>query len=106
MTELEKIIRPIVEGQLRGFVKEHAEILRGVTWYKNGATPAQTFIGSLSKRIVRDLTCRNTAARLAAAFLALSPEEPSSDDAGIGPGASSPELEVPADSGGSADMGR
>jgi hypothetical protein len=29
-TALEKIIRPIVEGQIRGFLKEHPGVLIGV----------------------------------------------------------------------------
>jgi hypothetical protein len=71
MTELEKIIRPIVEGQIRGFIKEHPSILKGVDWYRvKGRDPAQSLIGSLSKRIVRDLTCGINSARLAATFLA------------------------------------
>lgn len=53
---LEKIIRPIVEGQIRGFLKEHPEVLEAVNWYKPRAhDPATTFTNSLSKRIVRDL---------------------------------------------------
>jgi hypothetical protein len=75
MTDLEKIIRPIVEGQIRGFLKEHPNIVEAVDWYRvPGRDKAQTFIGSLSKRIVRDLTCGRTSARLAAAFLALRSE--------------------------------
>ena len=69
MTPLEKIIRPIVEGQIRGFIKEHPSILKGVDWYKPRTDPAVTLTNSLAKRIVLDLTCGNTAARLAAALL-------------------------------------
>lgn len=77
MDALEKIIRPIVEGQIRGFLKEHPSIIESVDWYKvPGRDPVAAFIGSLSKRIVRDLTCGSTAARLAEAFLALRPETP------------------------------
>lgn len=70
MDALEKVIRPIVEGQLRGFVKEHPEILTGATWFKNGAEREQTFVGSVAKRIIRDLTCATSRARLAAALFA------------------------------------
>ena len=67
---LEKIIRPIVEGQIKGFLKEHPSILESVDWYNvEGRDPALTFIGSLSKRIVRDLTCGKVSARLAKVFL-------------------------------------
>jgi hypothetical protein len=69
MDALEKIIRPIVEGQIRGFLKEHPKIVEAVDWYKPRDDKATTFINSLSKRIVRDLTCGNSAARLAAALL-------------------------------------
>ncbi len=68
MDPLEQIIRPIVEGQIRGFVKEHPSVLAGVNWYDR-PDRATTFVNSLSKRIVRDLTCRMTTARLAAALL-------------------------------------
>ena len=33
MTSLEHVIRPIVEGQIRGFLKEHPEVLGAVNWY-------------------------------------------------------------------------
>ena len=31
--KLERIIRPIVEGQIRGFLKEHPVIVNAVDWY-------------------------------------------------------------------------
>lgn len=75
---LEKIIRPIVEGQIRGFLKEHPSIVAAVDWYKpRKHDKATTFVNSLSKRIVRDLTCGSSAARLAAALLEFDPEAPS-----------------------------
>jgi hypothetical protein len=67
--ELERIVRPIVEGQIRGFLKEHPRLVDAVDWYKPRTDKAMTFVNSLSKRIVRDLTCGMTAARLAAALL-------------------------------------
>lgn len=79
MTPLERIIRPIVEGQIRGFLKEHPAIVDAVDWYNvPGRDKAASFIGSLSKRIVRDLTCGSSSARLAAVLLAWNPEAPSS----------------------------
>jgi hypothetical protein len=70
MNPLEKVIRPIVEGQIRGFLKEHPKIVAAVDWYKpRQHDKATTFTNSLSKRIVRDLTCGNVAVRLAAALL-------------------------------------
>lgn len=74
--ELERIIRPIVEGQIRGFIKEHPSILKGVDWYKPSTDKARTLSNSLSKRIVRDLLCPTTRARLVAAVLAPCSEPP------------------------------
>lgn len=65
---VEKIIRPIVEGQIRGFLKEHPPIVEAVDWYKPRKDKALTFTNSLAKRIVRDLTCPTVRARLAEAF--------------------------------------
>lgn len=70
MDALEKIIRPIVEGQIRGFLKEHPGVVAAVDWYKPRKDDrATTFVNSLAKRIVRDLTCGTTTARLEAVFL-------------------------------------
>lgn len=66
---IEKVIRPIVEGQIRGFLKEHPSIVEAVDWYPRRPDKATTFVNSLSKRIVRDLSCGITAARLAAVML-------------------------------------
>lgn len=77
MTPLEKIIRPIVEGQIRGFLKEHPKIIDAVDWYRPRQDKTQTFVGSLAKRIVRDLTCGISTARLAAALLDVATETPS-----------------------------
>lgn len=69
MDDLEKIIRPIVEGQIRGFLKEHPSIIKAVDWYKPRTDKEKTFVNSLSKRIVRDLLCANSKARIRAALL-------------------------------------
>jgi len=70
MGPLEKVIRPIVEGQIRGFLKEHPEILDRVNWFKpRQHDKATTFTNSLAKRIVRDLVCASTRARLETALL-------------------------------------
>lgn len=66
---LEKIIRPIVEGQIRGFLKEHPGIVDAVDWYKPRKDRATTFTNSLAKRIVRDLLCANSKARIRAVLL-------------------------------------
>lgn len=83
MDPLEKIVRPIVEGQIRGFLKEHPEILDRVNWFKPRAhDKTTTFTNSLAKRIVRDLVCASTRARLEAALLETSPERANGDDLG------------------------
>lgn len=77
MDPLEKIIRPIVEGQIRGFLKEHSAIVEAVDWYKPRDDKAVTFVNSLSKRIIRDLVCPSTRARVMAALLEFGSEAPS-----------------------------
>ena len=92
---LERIIRPIVEGQLRGFLKEHPEVLESVTWYKGTkSTREQTFIGSIGKRIIRDLLSADRA-RLAEAALATSPGAPRKRRPGLLPGAPTSDGGIP-----------
>jgi len=80
---VERIIRPIVEGQIRGFLLEHPSVLQGVDWFRQkGRDPAATFIGSLSKRITRDLISGTSRRRLAAALLEAGPDAPPSSDHG------------------------
>lgn len=67
---LERIIRPIVEGQIRGFLKEHPSVIEAVDWYKPRREGKEiTFINSLAKRIVRDLVCQTVRARMVVALL-------------------------------------
>lgn len=67
---LELVVRPIVEGQIRGFLKEHPEVLRNVDWFKpRKDDPTTTFVNSLAKRINRDLCCATTRARLVEALV-------------------------------------
>lgn len=65
----ERIIRPIVEGQIRGFLMEHPKIVEAVDWYKPRKDKSVTFLNSMSKRIVRDLVSANCHARIRAALL-------------------------------------
>lgn len=89
---LEAVIRPIVEGQLRGFVKEHPGVLNGVTWYKGKKHgQAATFVNSVAKRVVRDLLCKENRDRIEQAFFDIWEAEKSAvetcaaaDDAGAG----------------------
>lgn len=62
---LEKIFRPIVEGQLRSYVADHPEVLAGLRGSKG--TKHRAFVASVSKRILGDLLCAQTRMRLAAA---------------------------------------
>ena len=92
---LEAIIRPIVEGQIRGFIKEHPSVLKGVDWYRPRDDKAITLTNSLAKRIIRDLTCPSTRGRLVTALLANVPGSPSTDATGIDLlEASTPEMEL------------
>lgn len=69
MDQLETIIRPIVEGQIRSFINDHPEVAEAVNWYKPRLDKAETLVGSLSKRICRDLLCASNRARLEAALV-------------------------------------
>jgi hypothetical protein len=81
---LEKIIRPIVEGQIRSFLHDHPEVLIGVKRNVHvGKDQASWVMNSLSKRITRDLTCGTTTARLVAAALSLSHEAAAESCCGI-----------------------
>lgn len=84
---LEKVIRPIVEGQIRGFLKEHPNLVDAVDWYKPRDDKATTFINSLSKRIIRDLLCSIVRARMAAALFGKATEAPSNSTVALGPAA-------------------
>jgi hypothetical protein len=61
---LERVIRPIVEGQIRGFLHEHPAVVNAVDWYRKRTDKVTTFTNSLSKRIVLDLLCEETRARI------------------------------------------
>ena len=66
---LEQVIRPIVEGQIRSFTYDHPEVVEAVKWFKPRDDKRVTFINSVAKRILRDLLCPDTRARLAAALV-------------------------------------
>lgn len=76
MDEFERHVRAIVAGQIKGFLKEHPSIVEAVDWYKPRTDKETTFINSLSKRIVRDLVCPTSRARLAKALLEGNPDAP------------------------------
>lgn len=81
---LERVIRPIVEGQIRGFAKEHPECVEAVNWFKPRRDKQITFVNSLAKRIVRDLLCPISRARIEAALLESPPGTPDKVGCGVG----------------------
>lgn len=89
---LERVIRPIVEGQIRGFLKEHPSVVAAVDWYKKRPDKAVTFTNSLSKRIVRDLLCPTSRARLAAALVEPATAAQPSPDCGTASAAGAADL--------------
>jgi hypothetical protein len=77
--KVEAIIRAKVEGQLRGFLKEHPSILEAVIWFPTREDKVTTFVNSLAKRIVNDLTSPSTLAELSVALLGDSGSEGDSE---------------------------
>ena len=74
---VEKIVRPIVQGQIRSFLNDHPEITGGCTRHVAvGKAAPDWIVDSLAKRIVRDLACGNTVARLEAALLEFQLDSP------------------------------
>lgn len=70
MDPLERVIRPIVEGQIRSFLHDHPEVLEGWSGKHSQKTRLEAVKDSLAKRVVRDLLCSETRVRLRAAALA------------------------------------
>lgn len=66
--DLERVIRPIVEGQIKSFLDGHPEFVEAVTWFKPRQDKKRTLINSIAKRIIRDLLCADTRVRLVAAL--------------------------------------
>jgi len=66
MTEkFDAIIASVVEGQLKSYLHSHPEIAEACqTKLATGRTKADALRSSIAKRIVRDLTCPETKARL------------------------------------------
>jgi hypothetical protein len=79
MDPLEKVIRPIVEGQIRGFCKEHPSIVDAVDWYKPRNDKATTLVNSLSKRVICDLVCQVNRDRIEDALMEIWERERNSD---------------------------
>lgn len=66
--KLAKVIRPIVEGQIRSFIHSHPNITTGVDWRYSQATPSEALVASIAKRISRELLSDQTRVRLSAAL--------------------------------------
>ena len=82
MDAFERIVRRIVEGQVRGFAKEHPVVVEAVDWYKPRIDKQTTFVNSISKRIVRDLLCPSSRARLVEALLSSQNDAPQQSSSG------------------------
>jgi hypothetical protein len=70
-SRFERLIRRVVEGQARSFVHDHPEILdTGTTTWKTPSwkTREQQLVDSIAKRIILDLTCADTKAKLIASL--------------------------------------
>lgn len=64
--DLARIIRPIVEGQIRSFIHSHPGIVEGVDWRFSQATKEEALVASIAKRVVRDLLSEATRLRIRA----------------------------------------
>ncbi len=70
LTDLDRVIRPIVEGQIISFLKDHPEIAEAWTGkLPPGKTKPHAVKDSLAKRISRDLGCPDTRVRLMKALM-------------------------------------
>jgi hypothetical protein len=68
---LAKIIKPIVEGQIRSFLHAHPVIADAVDWRHSHDTKTEALVSSIAKRVSRDLLCPQTRGRIKAAMEAL-----------------------------------
>lgn len=75
MSPIEHIIRPIVMGQLIGFIKEHPSLLDCVNWFRPNLNKEEVFANSAGKRIILDLISDQTVARLREALLGTPTEQ-------------------------------
>jgi hypothetical protein len=71
VNKIESIVRPIVEGQIMSFLNDHPYIADAVRRQgRPGKSKRDWLKDSLAKRIVNDLACGISTARLRAALLA------------------------------------
>lgn len=66
--ELARIIKPIVEGQIRSFIHSHPAVAEAVDWRHSHATKQEALVSSIAKRVNRDLLCPQTRMRMQAAL--------------------------------------
>lgn len=66
--ELARIIKPIVEGQIRSFIHSHPAVAEAVDWRHSHDTKQEALVSSIAKRVSRDLLCPQTRVRLKAAL--------------------------------------
>lgn len=67
----EQLVRRIVEGQVKSFINDHPEILdTGTTSWKTpkGKARRDQLTDSIAKRVILDLTCEQTKAKLTKAL--------------------------------------
>lgn len=65
MTEYEKLIRRVVDGQIKSFLNDHPEIAEARQGkLRPGVTKAEALKDSIAKRIVNDLCGEQTRLRL------------------------------------------
>lgn len=75
-TPLGRVIAPIVDGQIRSFLNDHPEAL--------GKMDARQFRVSLTKRILNDLLCVDSAQRMSAVLLGDGTDEQQAREHGCG----------------------
>ena len=63
---LAKIVRPIVEGQIRSFLHDHPVIAEAVDWRFSQSDKVEALVASIGKRINRDLLSDHTRQRIEA----------------------------------------
>lgn len=85
MKTFDEIVRAVVEGQVSSFINDHPEVLdTGTTTWKTprNKTRKAQIKDSIAKRIVRDLTCPDTKAKLILSLQSASGDEASDVEAG------------------------
>jgi hypothetical protein len=68
VSDLARVIKPIVEGQLRTFAVAHPAVIEAVDWRHNHPSKLDAFVSSVAKRVSNALLCEETQARLRSAL--------------------------------------